>query len=37
MMEDYWGDPRTFRPERFIKDGVCVKDERLILFGLGKN
>ncbi|XP_059480644.1 methyl farnesoate epoxidase-like [Neocloeon triangulifer] len=35
MMDDYWGDPETFRPERFIKDGVCVKNERLILFGMG--
>ncbi|XP_065352558.1 uncharacterized protein LOC135947516 [Cloeon dipterum] len=35
MMEDSWGDPRVFRPERFMKNGVCVKNERLILFGLG--
>lgn len=38
---EYWGDPETFRPERFLfldDDGTLVfrKDERLIPFFTGK-
>ncbi|KAK8744978.1 hypothetical protein OTU49_000380, partial [Cherax quadricarinatus] len=33
---EYWGDPHTFRPERFINpDGSLRVDERLIPFGKG--
>jgi len=36
MDEEYWGDPRKFRPERFINDkGEYVEDPWLITFGLG--
>jgi len=36
--EDYWGDPETFRPERFLSsDGTTFrKDERMIPFFFGK-
>lgn len=35
--EKFWGDPHTFRPERFIgSDGQFVKAERIITFSLGK-
>jgi len=37
MDKAYWGDPETFRPERFISDnGTARRDERLIPFGIGK-
>jgi len=36
MDSGHWGDPETFRPERFIDDdGNFKKDEHLILFGTG--
>lgn len=36
MDPEYWKDPHTFRPERFINpDGSFHKDERLIPFGKG--
>ena len=36
MDPEYWGDPQTFRPERFLNpDGTIRKDERLIPFGKG--
>ncbi|CAD5120146.1 DgyrCDS8722 [Dimorphilus gyrociliatus] len=39
--EDIWGDPWTFRPERFIEDGVLVKPDHktrrnLFVFGAGR-
>ena len=38
MDKDYWTDPETFRPERFIDSaGKYVKDERVsTVFGFGK-
>ncbi|KAK8744995.1 hypothetical protein OTU49_000394 [Cherax quadricarinatus] len=37
MDPGYWGDPETFRPERFINhDGSFRKDERVIPFGKGR-
>ncbi|KAH0955945.1 hypothetical protein HN011_007994 [Eciton burchellii] len=37
MDEEHWGDPRKFRPERFINDkGEYVEDPWLITFGLGR-
>ena len=37
MDPTYWGDPETFRPERFINDdGSFRRDERVIPFGVGK-
>ncbi|CAH1788478.1 unnamed protein product [Owenia fusiformis] len=33
---DVWGDPDVFRPERFIKDGKCVRHEALIPFSMGR-
>nr|AJF94637.1 cytochrome P450 epoxidase-like protein [Portunus trituberculatus] len=38
MMDlEYWSDPHTFRPERFLNpDGTLRKDERLIPFGKGR-
>ncbi|XP_043231523.1 methyl farnesoate epoxidase-like [Amphibalanus amphitrite] len=37
MDPTYWGDPYTFRPERFINaDGTFRRDERVIPFGVGK-
>ncbi|XP_055604245.1 probable cytochrome P450 305a1 [Uranotaenia lowii] len=37
MDPEYWGDPETFRPERFIDEqGNFVQNERLIPFSLGK-
>lgn len=36
MDENYWGDPETFRPERFINDnGEYFDDPWLMPFGLG--
>ncbi|XP_011692220.1 PREDICTED: probable cytochrome P450 305a1 [Wasmannia auropunctata] len=36
MDEQHWGDPKEFRPERFINDrGEYVEDPWLIPFGLG--
>ncbi|KAF0295173.1 Farnesoate epoxidase [Amphibalanus amphitrite] len=33
----YWGDPDTFRPERFINaDGTFRRDEHVIPFGIGR-
>ncbi|EFN67203.1 Probable cytochrome P450 305a1 [Camponotus floridanus] len=37
MDEKHWGDPKEFRPERFINDrGEYVEDPWLISFGLGR-
>ncbi|KAK8376326.1 hypothetical protein O3P69_009756 [Scylla paramamosain] len=37
MDPEYWNDPETFRPERFLNpDGTLRKDERLIPFGKGR-
>ena len=37
MEPAYWGDPESFRPERFINaDGTFRRDERVIPFGVGK-
>ena len=37
MDPEYWGDPETFRPERFLNtDGSYRKDERFIPFGKGE-
>lgn len=36
MDEKYWGDPKIFRPERFINErGEFVDDHWLIPFGAG--
>ena len=33
---DYWENPETFQPERFLdSDGKIVKEERFIPFGVG--
>ena len=35
--QDFFEDPATFRPERFINsNGEFVSDERVIYFGTGK-
>ncbi|XP_059054095.1 farnesoate epoxidase-like [Achroia grisella] len=31
-----WEKPELFRPERFIRDGNLVQDERILAFGLGR-
>ena len=36
MDEAYWGDPQTFRPDRFILKHEFRPDERNIPFGIGK-
>ena len=36
MDEAYWGDPQTFRPERFLLKDEFRPDERNIPFGIGK-
>lgn len=37
MDEKHWGDPREFRPERFINDeGEYVEDPWLMMFSLGR-
>jgi len=36
MDEDHWGDPKSFRPERFIENGKYVHNERLFPFGIGR-
>ncbi|XP_059612681.1 uncharacterized protein LOC132259145 [Phlebotomus argentipes] len=37
MDEDFWGDPKVFRPERFLtEDGKICNVERLMPFGQGK-
>lgn len=34
---DYWRDPETFNPDRFLDDaGNFVRDERIVPFGIGK-
>lgn len=36
MDKEDWGDPDTFRPERFLdKKGNIIQDDWLIPFGLG--
>lgn len=35
--KEHWGDPETFRPERFLDaDGRFVRDDWMIPFGMGK-
>ena len=35
--KNYWKDPETFRPERFIdSDGQFIRDDRCVPFSLGK-
>jgi len=36
MDEAYWGDPKTFRPERFTEEGKFKPNERLFPFGIGR-
>lgn len=37
MDEKHWGDPKEFRPERFLNNkGEYVEDSWLITFGLGR-
>ncbi|XP_063236595.1 methyl farnesoate epoxidase-like [Bacillus rossius redtenbacheri] len=37
MDEGHWGDPRSFRPERFLdRSGAVAADSWLLTFGLGK-
>lgn len=36
MSEQLWDDPQTYRPERFIKNGVVEIPEAYIPFGLGE-
>jgi cytochrome P450 len=39
MDEEYWGDPKVFRPERFLSpdEKKFRKDERRVaIFGFGK-
>jgi len=37
MDKDYWGDPETFRPERFINEkGEFVANKHVVHFGFGK-
>ena len=34
---DYWTDPETFNPDRFIdSNGKVIKEERFVPFGIGK-
>ena len=38
MMRDpeYWTDPDTFNPERFLgEDGQILKEERFVPYGIG--
>lgn len=38
MDVEHWGDPESFRPERFLNNnGKIVNDTWLMPFGLGKN
>lgn len=38
MDKDIWGDPKVFRPERFIVDGqLIVSRDRSLPFGAGKH
>ena len=33
---DYWTDPDTFNPERFLgEDGQILKEERFVPYGIG--
>lgn len=36
MDEEIWGDPKVFRPERFIVDGKVHVPQCFLPFGLGK-
>lgn len=36
MDERNFDDPTTFKPERFFENGKFVKNEKVVLFGLGK-
>ena len=36
MDPEYFDQPHEFKPERFIKDGRFVRDERVMSFGIGK-
>ena len=34
---EYWPEPETFKPERFLDDsGKVIKEERFVPFGVGK-
>ena len=33
---EYWPEPNTFKPERFLNGSEVIKEERLIPFGVGK-
>lgn len=37
MDKEYWGDPKTFRPERFLDDNNAITNiEHFVVFGQGK-
>ena len=36
MNPEYYPNPHSFEPERFIKNGSHVADEKLIFFGRGE-
>jgi len=33
---DYWSQPNTFNPDRFLHNGKFVPDDRVVPFGMGK-
>jgi cytochrome P450 len=38
MDAKYWGDPASFRPERFLDpEGEIINSDRVMPFGLGKS